>query len=371
MRASFLLARAVERGDDIFESGGISSGVFGLSAGGVAKSTFLDFPNGFPPLSISGVASAPWEEPLLVTIAYLLILATTPVTLAKPVTLAPGEADSIRRAIEKDREATREWLKSGPSSYLATAKRVDFDSRGRLRVGRAGSSDVRLNDPSVSHDHVFVTVVGDSFRVEAIDDSATFKVKGADLRVATVGPSSIGVGRYTLRLSHQGYPAIIVFDPENPRYKTYKGIDYFPVDLTWRYVLPLTPDPVQDTVVIQSTRGSQRRAVRAGWFDFVVGQTRCRLEANRLLEPGIGEHDIAVFFRDATTGKETYPVGRYLDPTALPDGRYVLDFNMAYNPACAYSDHYNCPIPPSANRLKVAVRAGEQDTHYLDPKQKP
>jgi hypothetical protein len=48
----------------------------------------------------------------------------------------------------------------------------------------------------------------------------------------------------------------------------------------------------------------------------------------------------------------------------LPDGRYVLDFNSAYNPACAVSDHYNCPIPSRANTLPVAVRAGEMDAHY-------
>ena len=91
----------------------------------------------------------------------------------------------------------------------------------------------------------------------------------------------------------------------------------------------------------------------------------CRLEANRLLEPGVGENDIAVFFRDRSTGTDTYPVGRYLDPVALGDGRYLLDFNLAYNPACAYSEHYNCPIPPRKNRLNVAVRAGEKDSHYL------
>jgi uncharacterized protein (DUF1684 family) len=179
------------------------------------------------------------------------------------------------------------------------------------------------------------------------------------------------VGRYALRLSHQRYPAIIVFDPQSPRYQLYKGIDYFPVDLRWRYVLPLTPNPRPDTLVILSTRGVQRRVVRAGWFDFTAGGTRCRLEASRLLEPGVGESDIAVFFRDATTGKETYSVGRYVDPVVLSDGRYVLDFNMAYNPACAYSEHYNCPIPPRSNRLKVAVRAGEKDAHYLEKRSGP
>jgi uncharacterized protein len=312
-----------------------------------------------PPLS---------EEPLLATFATLLTLAAATASggASRPALHTRDQADSLRGVIEKDRADTREWLKGGATSYLATAQRVEFPGRERLRVGRGDSSDVRLDDPAVMPDHLRITVVGDSFRVEARDDSAFFKLKGTRSSAATVGPSSIEVGRFTLRLSHQRYPAIIVFDPQSPRYKSYKGIDYFPVDLAWRYVLPLTPNPHPDTVVIQSTRGSQRRAVRAGWFDFMAGSTRCRLEASRLLEPGVGESDIGVFFRDATTGKETYPVGRYLDPVALPDGRYVLDFNMAYNPACAYSEHYNCPIPPRGNRLKVAVRAGEQDAHYLE-----
>jgi uncharacterized protein len=68
-----------------------------------------------------------------------------------------------------------------------------------------------------------------------------------------------------------------------------------------------------------------------------------------------------VLFRDATSGSDTYPLGRYIDPIRLPDGRYLLDFNAAYNPACAFSDHYNCPIPPRGNTLGVAIRAGEMD----------
>jgi hypothetical protein len=303
---------------------------------------------------------------LLATILMLFVLAApAAIKAAVPARYSPAKADTIRAAIEKDRADTREWLKSAPTSYLAAMQRVDFLDRTRLRVGRSASCDVRLDDPAIRPHHLQVTVVGDSFRVEALDDSASFNVRGTALRRATVGPSGLLVGRYTVRLSHQRYPAIIVFDPRSPRYRSYKGIEYFPVDLAWRYELPLTPNPRPDTIVILSTHSSARRAVRAGWFDFMAGGTRCRLEASRLLEPGVGESDLAVFFRDATTGRESYAVGRYLDPVRLPDGRYVLDFNQAYNPACAYSDHYNCPIPPRGNRLKVAVRAGEKDSHYL------
>ena len=96
----------------------------------------------------------------------------------------------------------------------------------------------------------------------------------------------------------------------------------------------------------------------------MVGATAVRLEAVRLLEPGIAENDISVFFRDATSGKESYALGRYVDVKKQPNGQYLLDFNFAYNPACAFSEHYNCPIPPKTNAVPVAIRAGEMDSHY-------
>jgi len=224
---------------------------------------------------------------------------------------------------------------------------------------------VRIEDPGVKPRHVRVTVVGDSFRVEALDRGARFKVKDVEMTSATLPPSGIKVGRFSLRLSHQRFPAIIVFDPESPRFKLYKGMQWFPPDLSYHIVAALAPNPKPDTTIILSTRGNRRRAVRVGWFDFKVKGTRCRLEATRLLEPGVGENEFGLFFTDATTGKETYSVGRYLDAKPLPDGRYVLDFNLCYDPACAYSDHYNCPIPPRENRLKVAIRAGQMDAHYM------
>ena len=72
------------------------------------------------------------------------------------------------------------------------------------------------------------------------------------------------------------------------------------------------------------------------------------------------EELLTILFTDATTGKESYSTGRYLDLDAPVDGLYVIDFNRAYNPYCSYTDVYNCPIPPRENRLGVAIRAGEK-----------
>ena len=275
-----------------------------------------------------------------------------------------SQSDSLLRFYTKDRTETEDWLRSSPTSYFATVLRRDFGEESSLTVGSAPENEVRLEDPGVKPHHLNVTVTGDSFHVEAMDPGATFAAKEETLlTAATLAPGSVRVGRYTLRLSHQRFPAIIVFDPQSPRYREYKGVPYFPADLAYRIVAPLTPNPKPDTTVILSTRGSRRRAVRTGWFDFDVNGTRARLEATRLLEPGVGEEDFSIFFTDSTTGKESYKVGRYLEAEKLPDGRYVLDFNRAYNPACAYSEHYNCPIPPRENRLGIAIRAGEMDPH--------
>ena len=68
-------------------------------------------------------------------------------------------------------------------------------------------------------------------------------------------------------------------------------------------------------------------------------------------------------FKDKTNGKESYGGGRYIDLTTkdIKENVYVLDFNRSYNPYCAYSDGYNCPIPPKVNHLSVAIEAGEKN----------
>src|SRR3989442_10374926 len=193
-----------------------------------------------------------------------------------PPGMSAVEADTLLKSYAKDRAETDEWLKTSPTSYLATIQRRDFGDRASLTVGGAPGNDVRIEDPDVKPRHLRGTVMGDSFRVEALDPGARFKVKDVEMTSATLAGSGIKVGRFSLRLSHQRFPAIIVFDPQSPRFKEYKGLAYFPVDLSYRYVLPLTPNPRPDTVVIQSTRGNQRRALRVGWFDFAVRRRACR-----------------------------------------------------------------------------------------------
>ena len=176
--------------------------------------------------------------------------------------------------------------------------------------------------------------------------------------------AKVDLGRYTLRLSHQNFPAVVVLDLQSPRLKTGPFPVWFDPVPAFRVEARLVRDSPPREEIVLSTRGNKRRALRLGKLEFTVSGRALHLTALRLLEPGAGESAVSLFFRDATTGRQTYALGRYVDVAQRPDGRYVLDFNNAYNPACATSPYYNCPIPSKANTLEIAVLAGEKDSHY-------
>lgn len=117
-----------------------------------------------------------------------------------------------------------------------------------------------------------------------------------------------------------------------------------------------TIEPIADGrfVQIQTTTGDVRQFKRYGTFSLHVDGQDVSLT--------LYEADYGFFlpFVDAGAGTETYPAGRYLEPEYLGDNRFHIDFNHAYNPYCAYSDGWSCPITPAENRLKVALRAGER-----------
>lgn len=122
--------------------------------------------------------------------------------------------------------------------------------------------------------------------------------------------------------------------------------------------LELEPELLEDPEVVsmQTSTGDTAPYVRWAAIHFVVDGQPATLTVYR--DPHAGH--LFLPFSDANAGGETYGAGRYLDVMPLPDGRLVVDFNYAYNPYCAYSPDWSCPIPPAENRLDIAIRAGEQ-----------
>lgn len=79
------------------------------------------------------------------------------------------------------------------------------------------------------------------------------------------------------------------------------------------------------------------------------------------------EEDLWLPFKDQTNGKETYGAGRYIDLSGINEmeGKWIVDFNQAYNPFCAYSENYVCPFIPPENWLNIEIKAGEKDFSHL------
>ena len=134
----------------------------------------------------------------------------------------------------------------------------------------------------------------------------------------------------------------------------FSGLAYF--DPNPELVFTLNPEAADGSVVtVQTSDGQQRSYQRAAAVSFDVGDDEATLTLYSTGQPGY-----FIPFRDKTSGKETYGAGRYLDIEPNPDGTVTIDFNLAYNPYCAYNEAYSCPLPPVENWLQVPIEAGEK-----------
>lgn len=134
----------------------------------------------------------------------------------------------------------------------------------------------------------------------------------------------------------------------------FKGLNYFPEDPALR--LEVIPGELSGSpdLELQTSTGELQRYRRLGRISFEVGGQRGELT---VLE---GPNGLFLPFVDSLAGTETYPAGRYLEPEPLREGRLLVDFNLAYNPYCAYNEHWSCPLTPFENRLRIPIRAGEK-----------
>jgi uncharacterized protein (DUF1684 family) len=159
-----------------------------------------------------------------------------------------------------------------------------------------------------------------------------------------------------------------VLDPRSPIARDERGgllgrgLCYFPADPYLRFELTLDEHEEKRRIRVATSRDGEREFIRWGEFRFEVKEKRCSLQAYKR---GLEEERLWVPFRDRTSGKETYGAGRYLDLAPerhrIAEDKWVLDFNEAYNPWCAYSEAYTCPFVPPENWLEVPIRAGEKN----------
>ena len=144
--------------------------------------------------------------------------------------------------------------------------------------------------------------------------------------------------------------------PLTPDQKTsFTGLRYFPENPALKLRIPVEEFAEKQVFPMQTTTGDVQEYERFGSVSFEVEGQQSKLTIYH------SPHGYFLPFVDSLAGKETYSAGRYFEPQRLPDGRFLIDFNMAYNPYCAYNVQYSCPITLFENRIQAPIRAGEKN----------
>lgn len=186
----------------------------------------------------------------------------------------------------------------------------------------------------------------------------------ADVRADPVPEHAVAAWR-------SGRDELFAGHPQSPlpaaRRAAFAGLPYFPYDPAARVTAEVEPAK-RHRFEVTASAGEPMAFVRFAVLHFSLAGSARELELYWLDAYGGG---LFVPFADATSGDETYGAGRYLLDTVkgadlgTQDGRLVLDFNLAYNPSCAYDPHWACPLSPPANRMGMPVRAGERHLDQL------
>jgi uncharacterized protein len=237
------------------------------------------------------------------------------------------------------------WLKDGENSC---------GSRGGSRVLLPKGSPERVGS-FVRH--------GREVQVR-IEPGVSATLDGKALTSATLrsdaagGPDVVRIGPLSMSVIERGGEiGVRLKDNESPRRKGWKGLSWFPVDVSRRVTARFVPSSPGTTLEITNVLGQAQKLPSPGEAVFTLEGQELRLTPI-LEEPDAKE--LFFIFRDQTANKETYGAGRFLYAELPRDGTVVLDFNKAYSPPCAFTPFATCPLPPKRNRLGVRIEAGER-----------
>ncbi len=141
---------------------------------------------------------------------------------------------------------------------------------------------------------------------------------------------------------------------------SFKALSFYPIDPEYKVIARMVPVQNKKVREVAMTDGSTQRYIEHSYAEFTLKNIPQRL----LLLQDVNESDKRAFFvafADETSARETYGGGRYINARQTGKNSITIDFNMAFNPYCAYNPDFACPIPPRENLLKVAIVAGEKN----------
>ena len=236
---------------------------------------------------------------------------------------------------------------------------------GDNRLGGAENNDVQFPaEHSPAHIGV-IALRGDRLRFTAAEGieviSRGSPVSSLELASDASGdatPLELGTLRWIVIKRNDRY-GVRLWDSASARRREFSGIEYFPIELSWRLQARFEPYVPPKTLAIASVVGTTSEEISPGALVFEKNRQEFRLDT--VAEPD--DEQLFVIFADRTSGEQSYGGGRFL-LVDRPDsnGQTLIDFNKAYNPPCAFSPYATCPLPPPQNRLSIAVLAGEKYT---------
>lgn len=247
-------------------------------------------------------------------------------------------AAQVPTDLTRDRAEFATWLRTGPTSPFAA---IALQRVGPgITLGPAGSDVVLERVPQVR--------VTESAGRITLDSAGAARVLPRN-RVAPFGPYRL------LPIGATGRVTLTVFGP--PRDVTVPA--YFPWLPAGVDTVELVPPATRGSVVLLTPEGADVEAGEAGAVTVGRFGTAVSLRVRRFPGATEDETDLEIYFRDGTSGQGSYPAGRFVSLEPLANGKYLLDFNRARNPFCAYSSVYPCPAPWAGNTIAARVEAGE------------
>jgi len=238
---------------------------------------------------------------------------------------------------------------------------------GKNTLGTAASNDIVLPVGSAPA-AVGVATLHQGKATLQLAEGVVATVKGTrittlEMRSDAAGlPDRVVIGALTLTIIQRGTRiGIRLYDDNARSRKEFSGLKWYPIDPAYRIQARFVPYDPPKTVPITNVIGDTADTVSHGYVTFSVNGKELRLDTQT---QGDG---LFINFRDLTTGKTTYPAGRFLDAPKPENGQVVLDFNQAYNPPCAFTAFATCPLPPRQNYLSVSIPAGEKTHHAEHP----
>jgi uncharacterized protein (DUF1684 family) len=182
---------------------------------------------------------------------------------------------------------------------------------------------------------------------------ATHLVLASD---ASGKPTTLEMGPLSFFVIQRGDRiGVRIKDKESAALAAFHGLDTYPIQRAWRIDARFEPYNPPKPVQIPNILGQVIDDTSPGAIVFDWQGKTYRLDAL-----GSTEEGLSLIFADETNGKETYGAGRFLETRPPKDGKVVIDFNLAYNPPCAFTAFATCPLPPAQNKLALRVEAGEK-----------